>query len=112
MKWFGESWGAPICKPEDHAEAPVGEPCIHCEEPIQEGDKGIITPFLTDWVDKDTFVEKEVPYHYACFMRNIVGSLAHINKTCSCFGGTEEDPPDMTKREAAEAALKAYEENL
>jgi hypothetical protein len=33
-----------------------------------------------------------------------LGSVGHQKGTCSCHGGTEEDPPEMTKRQAAVAA--------
>ena len=49
------------------------------------------------------------PYHQACMVRMTLGSVSHLQKKCSCFGGTdpEEDPPGTTKREAAEMALAA-----
>lgn len=52
---------------------------------------------------------KEV-FHFECQVRQIIGSLAHIERRCGCFveGATEGDPPTMTKREAARAALTAY----
>ena len=47
-------------------------------------------------------------YHIECAFRGVGGSVGHILKRCSCYGGTEEDPPGMTKREAAKAALELY----
>lgn len=47
--------------------------------------------------------------HLACSLRSIVGSVGHQRGTCSCFGGTEEDPPGLTKREAARAALIEFQ---
>lgn len=44
------------------------------------------------------------PIHYPCFVRRIVGSVGHQLKRCSCYGGTEDDPPNLSKKEAAEAA--------
>lgn len=70
---------------------PVGTPCAHCSESIDENDRGMMAP---------------APFHFECFMRMILGSVGHQKGTCSCFGGTDEDPPGMTKREAAKAALK------
>jgi len=48
--------------------------------------------------------------HNECAARIVIGSLAHVEERCSCYmpGSTENDPPNMTKREAAIAALKAY----
>jgi hypothetical protein len=76
---------------------PVGTPCIHCTEAIVEGDQGII----------DT---TGYAYHYPCFMRSIIGSAAHQLQKCSCYGGAWEDPPELTKRQAAQLALDLWEE--
>ncbi|MEI6196534.1 MAG: helix-turn-helix domain-containing protein [Verrucomicrobiota bacterium] len=43
-------------------------------------------------------------------MRSIAGSVGHQNQRCSCFGGTEDDPPGLTVRQAAQAALDRYHE--
>ena len=46
--------------------------------------------------------------HSECGIRRIVGSLAHLERRCSCHvpGSAEADPPGMSKRKAA---LKAVE---
>jgi hypothetical protein len=75
--------------------APVGEVCLYCAEPIVEGDSGI---------SLGRFVR-----HRECILRHVVGSVGHQLGTCSCHGGSEEDPPGMTKRQAARAAVEFYE---
>lgn len=47
--------------------------------------------------------------HPECTFRAVCGSVAHIEGRCSCFvpGSTETDPPGMTKRQAARAAVEA-----
>lgn len=75
--------------------APVGTPCTLCEEPIAEGDMGL--------------VQGECVRHYECDMRSIIGSVGHLMGKCSCYGGTEEDPPGMTRRQAAQAACALWE---
>lgn len=105
-QWFGRSWGAPICEAENYAETPVGEPCLRCREVILPGDSGMITLFMR--ADGSSLQ----PQHLACFMRGIVGGLNHLRGCCTCCGGTEEpDPPGMTTREAAEAALQYWQAN-
>lgn len=43
VKWFGESWGAPICAPEEKRDTPVGSLCCcGCGRAIQEGDQGLL----------------------------------------------------------------------
>jgi hypothetical protein len=43
-------------------------------------------------------------------MRQLVGSISHQLKKCSCYGGDWEDPPELTKREAARLASEEYPE--
>jgi len=61
MKWFGESWGAPVCAPEDNSPLPEA-PCAACEERFQANDQGVILPFLGG-----PGAPAELPYHLACF---------------------------------------------
>jgi hypothetical protein len=104
MKWFGNSWGAPICE-SPHVETPVGVPCVYCEEPIQLGDRGVIIPHVGQ-----KGCDASHPWHMDCFLRTVVGSVGHQKQKCSCFGGNEDDPPGMTKREAATAAARLFKE--
>jgi hypothetical protein len=99
MMWFGSTWGAPVNEESTHVSTPVGIPCAHCDEPIAEGDQGYLIPAFR------TASEMEIlPWHFECHMREVVGSVGHLQKKCHCFGGTESDPPGMTKRQAAAAA--------
>jgi hypothetical protein len=68
--------------------------CPHCGEPILKGE-----PVMP--IGKDQ-------YHHECGFRLAAGSVGHIQKRCSCYGGTEDDPPGLSIREAAKAALAAY----
>ncbi len=43
-------------------------------------------------------------YHQECLIRSIAGSVAHQKRECSCYGGTGEDDPALTTRQAAKAA--------
>ncbi len=99
MRFFGEPWGAPICDDLEQADVPVGQECGWCGEAIVFDDYGLLLPGPI-----------EVAYHYPCYMRTIIGSVGHQRKTCSCYGGSEEDPEGMTSRQAAEAALEEYEQ--
>jgi hypothetical protein len=82
---------------ETRIDTPVGKVCFRCDEPITEGDIGTVNN--SDQVE-----------HYECLMRAIVGSVGHQNGLCSCFGGTEEDPPGLTRRQAAIAAARLWDE--
>ncbi len=95
MKWFGID----IVRPEEQrTETPVGARCGFCVEEIEADDRGCTIPDMSGG---------EGAYHFECYIRVIVGSLAHQQKRCSCYGHdcTELDPPNMTLREAARVAL-------
>ena len=40
VRWFGESWGAPINDPRSHVTTPVDERCIECLLLIKSDDQG------------------------------------------------------------------------
>lgn len=69
--------------------------CIHCDEEITE----------------DEFAYPNGGYaHRNCHMRQCIGSVAHVEKRCGCYveGSVEGDPPGMSRREAANAAVAAW----
>jgi hypothetical protein len=68
--------------------------CTYCEEPIQPEEH------------KPLEARLQRNMHNECLVRAVVGSAAHQLGECSCFGGTREDPPGMTARQAA---LLAYD---
>jgi hypothetical protein len=101
--WFGaEPWPSGICYDDEgrlleeaRKPFPAGESCLYCEEPFDEarGDRGQAMPFA----DKDG--PRIVHVHIECSMRQVVGPLAHLEKRCSCYGGTDHATPGMTERE-------------
>ena len=69
MKWFGESWGAPVCHDVDHAEITVGESCTRCEGKFDLRSQGLIIPCaMPDRVG-------EVYYHIDCFVASLGGPV-------------------------------------
>ena len=72
MKWFGDTWHAPINDTVLHTETPVGELCLRCEVPIAEGDSGLILPHV------GKFAATENPFHRQCFFEEtgIAGIVA------------------------------------
>lgn len=102
MKWFGGPWAAPICDPKARAEVPAGQPCFYCEEIILPTDRGFLMVHAGETVEHK-------PYHFECHFRQLIGGLNHLMGNCSCCGGTEPpDPPEMTTREEAKAAVAFY----
>jgi len=120
-RYFGpRPWGVAIDEPQLMDEkAPVGELCYRCGEPIDAGDFGLIMPAwpapsrplntkeLGFWRGANLPSRKIA--HRECFLRCIIGSVGHLEMRCSCFGGSAEDPPEMSRREAAIAAVKLFE---
>lgn len=95
MQYFGRRYpNLPIYDEAQEVPTPVGEPCIWCQEPIEDGDDGQL--YNTGLVT-----------HVECLLRQVVGGVNHQLGRCSCCGGTEDpDPPGMTAREAARAAAR------
>lgn len=74
MRWFGESWGAPINEDVPHAPTPVGEQCEGCHQPVEDGDQGVLIP------DAGWVIPVERPFHHRCFLAGILGPhlIAHV----------------------------------
>lgn len=70
--------------------------CLRCGEPIAPGER------VEQLMNGDM--------HRECLMRMVIGGVNHVLGFCSCCGGhADPDPPGMTKREAAIAAVLAWE---
>ena len=100
MRWFGTSWGAPLNEDCPQVPVPVGAMCLWCSEIVAEHETGVI-------------YSNGPVAHFECFLRQTYGSVGHQRGLCSCNGGpgTMNDPPDMTKRQAARAAVYEFERN-
>jgi hypothetical protein len=73
LRWFGESWGAPVCDPRARIEPPVGMACIghphlHEDRPVAilPDDQGVTMPHLSG----DGLVGT-VAYHLDCWLHEI-----------------------------------------
>jgi hypothetical protein len=102
--WFGIPWPSYICYDEDdrlieamHKPFPTGEHCMWCDELFDElaGDSGTATQALG--FDGPPIIRH---VHKECSLRQVIGSLAHIEGRCTCYGGNNKTP-DMTLREEA-----------
>ena len=67
------------------------------------------SPFRCRWCDElvvhGDLTHALLPdYHFACALRATLGSIGHVQEKCGCYvkeGPTEDDPPGLTKRQAA-----------
>lgn len=65
--------------------------CNWCAEPM--------SPAITQ-------VGEVLDMHPECKIRSFIGGVNHLQRLCACFGGhLPSDPPGMTTREAALAAV-------
>ncbi len=88
-----------ISKPKLIVPKPQKDFCLHCEEPI------------FPWDHTVPLNNGEFAMHHACFMRGVIGSVGHQLGMCSCHGETDTSEIGMSRREAAEFALKFYNDN-
>lgn len=84
MKWFGPSWGAPVCTEDSHQEMPGGS-CAACEVPFIDGDQGVTLPYHGRAGDPP-----ELSYHHSCFMWMIgvthIHVMVHGKSLCGDYG--------------------------
>lgn len=84
---------------EQQADTPVGTRCMYCTEEVVQGDMG-------------TMDSTGVVLHHECQFRMVVGSLAHQQRRCSCYGGVDAELPEgMSLREEAREAMQLFEYN-
>lgn len=81
IQYFGEAWNEEIRKLEAVA-PPLGDTCQWCGTAILLGDRGLLVPCLAPWGAPSTR-----PEHLECFLRQVLGSIEHQEKRCSCEGG-------------------------
>lgn len=66
MRWFGETWGAPVCEPRERTETPTGVPCLLCEEPIGARARGFVLPYVVNCTEAE-----DRAVHAECFWANV-----------------------------------------
>lgn len=74
--------------------------CRYCDEPILPTDEIEFPSSLAEPHNRIAHIE--------CAARKVIGSVGHLLGKCYCYGGTEEDPPGMTYRQAAKVALDLF----
>lgn len=105
-RWFGPAgpW-AQMHEGAPRIPTPVDALCLYCAEPIAADDEGEVQICV-----REVGVYDERPIHRECSLRMSLGGANHQRGTCSCQGGPDPpDPPGLTRREAARAAVTAWE---
>lgn len=118
MQYFGEAYPsddypAAIYLDLERVDAPVGQLCIWCEEPVEEGDRGFIQScMIRKHPVTDEYLHTREPVHHECNFRQTIGSVKHQRGECGCATGdfsNDDDAEYATLREAARAALAEFE---
>src|SRR5262245_45525506 len=101
MEWFGPAPFSLACTDTMRVETPT-VPCVWCAESFTDADEGYTVPHCGDTINRQ-------PWHVECWLRQLSGSVAHIERRCSCYvdGSDEGDAPNLTRRQAAAAAMNA-----
>lgn len=101
-QWFGpHPWGPALDPDDEHVRTvrvptPVSEPCLLCEEPIEDGDSGLWTTAVSGTPDAP--VGRLVAEHAEC---QILSTSGHSVGLCRCTGYE-----GLTRRQAAIEAAK------
>lgn len=105
--YFGDRWDAPAFDFAIERERPVGSLCALCDEPIGETDSGTWQAFVTG--GPDDWVSEVRPEHIECWLRQGLGSPAHLRGQCAC-AGNEEPPDDRSWREQGREVVSMVRE--
>lgn len=106
MKWFGPYTGYALQQELENVPVPVGVPCARCEEPFVATDTGIYIPGIPP--EDSTYPYHNYPFHWNCHLRQAFGCVEHIKRGHDDCDGTCQDDPNLTTRQAADAAVAAY----
>ncbi len=102
IQYFGPRWDSPYLDGIDNlveqVPAPIGTPCLYCEETIQDGDRGLLQAVM-----RTAHRGSIEPVHAECHTRMALGSPAHWRHECFCqTGQPEPDYPGTLRQEAQE----------
>lgn len=67
VRWFGQSWHAPVCDPRNRVAAPVGERCSACHIALTSNDQGVTIPHYTG------AAPKRAAWHLRCWIGEVLG---------------------------------------
>lgn len=75
MRWFGEDWGAPVCRIAEKASTPHALCARGCGHEIRHGDIGMLIPVYGSAMRSEYLVLLDnvphIAYHLVCFFDEI-----------------------------------------
>jgi len=100
VTWFGKQYDAPIYYDTTQAPTPVDVACMYCDELILMGEDG----FLDSGSN---------PFHRECWVRMLIGSVAHQRHLCTCYmpegAAQPHEPEGLSRRQTAKLAVAYHE---
>ena len=103
IQYFGERWDAPRVDNAIEVATPVGQKCLYCTEPVEDGDRGLMTPYVRD-VDGEAS-SGIAPVHMECDLRMAIGNVAHLQGRCRCHTTEPAGEPPKSFRDEARETL-------
>lgn len=97
VRYFGRRWNAPAFDDAVRVPVPFGATCLYCSELVDDTDSGLMQVVVFAAGPRDEAV------HIECHLRSILGSVAHLEHRCSCFGGEDHE---VLTREGARAVVR------
>ena len=71
VEWFGDAWGAAVCRECPRVPVPVGERCTRCRRRIAATDAGIVVPlYYLGGAEAIRF--RRAATHLRCFVSQFV----------------------------------------
>lgn len=72
--FFGDPWPSGVCEDSMQVPTPVGDPCVLCEELIEDGDQGSFIGMIPQLGNG----HPAYPVHRECSLRAVVGGIGHL----------------------------------
>lgn len=104
VRYFGAPWPSGVCDDGEQVPTPVGEECLLCDQPIEDGHQGTFMIAAVASAAHPQGAETYAPVHRECSLRSVLGGIAHLRRTCSCYAapGFADDPDaGLSYRESA-----------
>lgn len=101
--YFGTRWDAPAFAEAIEVDVPVGATCLFCTEQVEAGDSGTLTPYADG-----TGTAGVEAVHIECWLRSLLGCVAHLAGKCSCYGGSDHEGYTREDARATMAWLLAH----
>lgn len=96
--YFGVRWNAPAFESAPELPCPVGEKCLLCTQEIIDGESGVMMAYIDAQGDGGV-----APQHIECHLRSILGSVAHLEMRCTCYGGSVQEEGQSGRNYRAQA---------